>query len=300
MMREKIMSKLEQLEFFCQAVESKSFAKAAKQLNISAVAVGKQINKLEKRLGVQLLQRTTRKNTLTSAGKALYEKSKVLLIQMAEAERTAVLESASAKGRLKIASSIGFGEQFLIPAISLYKEQYPEIEITLMLKDSFPDLDEEDIDLIFGMTIAGKSHWVRKRVGKTRHIFCASPEYLEKWGTPKSPVELNKYHYITHINRPPHLQVITKGNLQVVAHSLLQMNHSQAMLQCALRGMGICQLHEYIVLPYLNEKKLVLLLEKDTEAYRPIYVYFRKNSFMPQRLKVFINRTIEVFEGVVP
>ena len=199
------MSKLERLQTFVKVVEENSFTAAARHLRISNVAVTKQINALEDELGVQLLVRTTRKLSLTEAGRVCFEHAKILSNNLQEMEGL-FSEMRSEPVEIKVGCSPYLAETFLVPHLHEFLTLYPKISLTLEIYERIVELAKEGVDINIGHNLAYISRDAQdivRSIGSTRYILCASPAYLEKFGIPKKPKDLLKHRYITHSMRRP-------------------------------------------------------------------------------------------------
>ena len=242
------MTHFSQIAAFIAVVEQNSFAGAARQQGVSTAAVSRQVARLEAELHAQLLHRTTRRVTLTEIGAQYYQQCKKALGELAEAEKTISASRSVATGTLSITSSRYFALQYLLPRLPGFMAQNPALEVKIELAERFPDLERENIDLIFGMSMPESLDLVRKRVATTRYVLCASPGYLKKRKTPKVPEDLIQHRYIAHSMRQPDNVVTFKNNREIMVKPVLRINDSQALRECAVQGMGIVQLHDYMAL----------------------------------------------------
>lgn len=142
----------------------------------------------------------------------------------------------------------------------------PKWEIKLELAERFPDLEKENIDLIFGMSMPESLDLVRKRVATTRYVLCASPQYLKKYSPPKTLEDLRQYRYLAYSMRWPDHVILFKNNREVTVQPFLRINDSQALRDCAIQGMGIVQLHDYLVSDALEDGRLIELLREFSQA----------------------------------
>ena len=283
------MTHFSQIAAFIAVVEQNSFAGAARQQGVSTAAVSRQVARLEAELHAQLLHRTTRRVTLTEIGAQYYQQCKKTLGELAEAERTISASRSVATGTLSITSSRYFALQYLLPRLPGFMAQNPALEIKLELAERFPDLERENIDLIFGMSMPESLDLVRKRVATTRYVLCASPGYLKKRKTPKVPEDLLRHRYIAHSMRQPDNVVTFKNNREIMVKPVLRINDSQALRECAIQGMGIVQLHDYIVLDALQDGQLVELLKEFQEPRQSVYLYYQQSRYLQPKIRRFID-----------
>ena len=283
------MPHFSQISAFIAVVAQNSFAAAARQLGVSTAAISRQVARLEADLHTQLLYRTTRRVTLTEIGTEYYQQCKKALEGLAEAERTISASQAVAIGTLSITSSRYFALQYLLPRLPKFMAQNPQLEIKIELAERFPDLEKENIDLIFGILMPESFDLVRKRVATTRYVLCASPQYLEKYPPPKTPEDLRRHRYLSHSTRSPDNVVIFKNNREITVQPFLRINDSQALRDCAIQGMGIVLLHDYMVSDALKEGRLIELLKDFSQAQQLVYLYYQQSRYLQPKIRRFID-----------
>lgn len=283
------MSKLERITAFVNVVEENSFAAAARKQSQSTAAISRQVSQLEAELGAQLLQRTTRQITLTEIGLQYYQHVKKLLTDLGEAETSIAKSKNEATGTLSVMSSRYFAEEYIIPRLKKFMVQNPKLQIKLELAERYPDLIQEGIDLIFGVAMEGALDLVRRRVATTRYVLCASPDYLAKKGQPKTPADLKKHHFITHSMRKPPNRLTFKNSKELFIEPVLSLNDSRAMRECALQGMGIVMLHDYMVTDAVREGHLVELLNKFQMPAQTVYLYYSPSRYLLPKIRRFID-----------
>ncbi|MBA3660929.1 MAG: LysR family transcriptional regulator [Gammaproteobacteria bacterium] len=283
------MSKLERIHAFMAVVEQNGFAAAARKEGVSTAAMSRQVARLESDLKAELLQRTTRQLSLTEIGAEYYQHAKKALAELAEAEIAISDSRSEPTGILSITSSRYFAIKYLLPRLPEFMALNPKLKIKVELAERFPDLTLENIDLIFGVSMEGPATLIRRRVATTRYILCASPAYLEKYGEPRIPADLSKYHYITHSMRKPDNVVTFKNNKKIYVEPILWLNDSRAMCECAIQGMGIVKLHDYILAAALEKGSLVEILPKFSECEQPVYLYYQQSRYLQPKIRRFID-----------
>jgi DNA-binding transcriptional LysR family regulator len=283
------MSKLEQLHAFINVVEENSFAKAGRKLGLSTAAISRQVSALEAELGIQLLHRSTRYVGLTDRGESYYQHCKQALLALAEAENDLAKSQSEATGLLTITSNRYFASTLLIPRLAEFMSLHPKLAIKLELAERFPDLLQENIDILFGVTLEGSPELVRKRIGITRYLLCASPHYLEQMGHPKTPADLTKHRYIAHSMRKPMDKITFKDGKEMYLQPMLWLNDTKAMKECALHHMGIVNLHDYEVEDELRNKTLIEILPSYRETARPVYLYYQQSRYLQPKIRRFID-----------
>lgn len=283
------MSKLEQITAFLDIVHENSFAAAARKQSISTAAISRQIARLEEDLGAQLLHRTTRQISLTEIGAQYYQHCKNALEELTKAEEIITHSQDEPTGTLNITSNRYFANQYLIPYLPEFMSRYPNLRINLELAERFPDFKEENIDILFGTSMDGPPELIRKRITTTRYILCASPAYLKKYGIPKNPSELSHHHYITHSMRKPNNVIAFKNNKEVYIDPMLSLNDCHAMRECAILGMGIVMLHNYIVTDAIKKGELIEVLGEFQEQEKSVYLYYQSSRYVQPKIRRFID-----------
>lgn len=283
------MSKLEQINAFIAVVDQNGFAAAARKNGVSTAAISRQVSRLEFDLKAELLQRTTRQITLTEVGVEYYKHAKKALAELAEAEMVISDSQGEPAGILSVTSNRYFAVKYLMPRLPAFMALYPQLRVKLELAERFPDLVKENIDLIFGVSMEGPEALVRRRVATTRYILCASPVYLAQYGEPRTPADLSKHHYITHSMRKPDNVVPFKNNKEIYVEPILWLNDSRAMCECAIQGIGIVRLHDYIVADAIEDGSLVEILPEFSEQEQPVYLYYQQSRYLQPKIRRFID-----------
>lgn len=283
------MSKFEQIEAFLNIVHEGSFAAAARKQGISTAAISRQISRLEADLGVQLLERTTRQLKLTEIGSVYYQHGKKALAELDEAQAVIKGSQSEPAGVLNITSNRYFANEYLMPYLSEFTFRYPKLILNIELAERFPDLNEEGIDILFGVSLEGTPDLVRKRITTTRYVICASPHYFKKYGTPKIPDELIHHYYITHVMRRPDNIIQFRHDKKVCVKPTLFLNDCQFMLECAVQGMGIVMLHDYIVRETLTKGVLIEILSEYQEQEKPVFLYYQHQRYLQPKIRHFID-----------
>lgn len=282
------MHSLERIQTFVKVAEANSYVAVARQLHLSKAAISKQISSLEQELGIKLLERTTRRLSLTEAGSLYYAHCKRLLEMINEMDGLISTMRKEPSGTLKLFCARYFGEQVIVPNLREFMETYPQVKVNLWLEERMPDLVKEEVDLLIGVSMPGPPEAIRRTIGKTRYIFCASPSYLERFGTPEKPLDLIHHRYITHAMRQPD-HVLRFSDLQVNVDPYLRINDAWAMLKCALDGLGIVKMHDYMVKESLQSGQLIELLEPYSREEYALYLYYMPNRYLSPKIRHFID-----------
>ena len=179
------MDKLNNMQVFCRIVELGTFAAVAREMDLSAMMISKYMAQLEESLGVALLNRTTRKISLTEAGEVYYQRSKQLLDDFSELDESTSQLGRNVKGTLRVSASIDFGGLYMVPAIAAYQQAYPDVKIMMTLHNSQVNLSEGSIDLAILVTDTLDLGVVARKIAETRLCTYASPAYLQQYGEPR-------------------------------------------------------------------------------------------------------------------
>lgn len=283
------MHRLSNIETFVLVAEKGSLAEAAKKLKISPAAVSKQITKLESDLKVQLLARSTRKVALTDMGRAYLGQCRRILEEVNAAETLVAQMTATPSGTLKVCSPPHFAARYITPHLPEFCTLFPEIELHLDIVERFPSLQTENLDVMIGASISAGGDAVQKRIATTRYTICASPEYLKIHGTPKTPEELIHHKCLAHSGRSPMDRFYLQNRREVAFHPHLSVNDAGTLARLAAIGMGIVQLHFYVVREAIQVGKLVPILEEHTRRDVPIYLALPPKRYTPGKVRCFVD-----------
>lgn len=286
------MNQLEAMNLFVKVAELGSFTAAASQLGLARSVVTRQIAALEKHLGIMLMTRSTRSLSLTSAGNTYLEKCRVILDLVQEAEAGVMAERLIPRGQLRVSLPLSYGLRSLVPLLLEFSQTYPDIRLAMDFSDRRLNLIEEGIDLSIRITNKIDSGEIVRRLGNSRLLTVAAPEYLARHGCPQTPGELGEHAclgYSDQVNNRP-WSFGVNGQLESVYLPLrLQANNGDALAEAAVQGMGIAMLPEFIVAEHLAAGRLEVLLD----AYEPpilgIYAVLPSNRYMPHRVRVLVD-----------
>ncbi|MDJ0778405.1 MAG: LysR family transcriptional regulator [Gammaproteobacteria bacterium] len=196
------MNRLEEMTAFVAVVDYQGFGNAGDRLGIAKSMISRRVSELERRLGVQLLQRTTRRQTLTDAGRTFYERASRLLADLDEAEQSVVAAEGEITGRIRVTLPLAFGVSVLADPIAEFLRLHPQISLDVDLNERTVDLIEENVDLAIRVGKLGDSSLVARRLASVRFVTCASPAYLQRHGEPRHPRELLQREVLVYSNVP--------------------------------------------------------------------------------------------------
>lgn len=292
------MSQLEEMRHFVRIVESGSISAAAEQLGLAKSGVSRRLAELEKRLGARLLNRTTRRSSLTDAGRSYYEGAVKLLADLAELDSRVTDRECALEGRLKIAAPLSFGLAHLTPALDEFARLHPGVRFELDFSDRQVDLIAQGFDLAIRIAELGDSSLKARRICPIRLMLCASPAYLERYGVPASPQALSD-HQVLHydIGGGPALRLAdARGREQrVQVRPSLAANNGDFLRDMAIAGHGIVLTPTFIVWQAAALGDLIEVLDD----YRPpplnAYAVYPQGRYLPRRARVFIDFLVERF-----
>lgn len=286
------MDRFESMEVFVSVVELGSFTAAAHAARISPAMVSKHINALEKRLGSTLLQRTTRTSHLTEIGRSYYQNCKEILLQISQAEAGAETMRGKPRGLLTISAPIWLGTIRLAPLISDYLVEYPEVKVDLSLTDRFVDIIDEGVDVAIRIGDLDDSSYVARKLSLFELVVCASPAYLEKYGTPDSPDELKDHQCLSFTNwkHDGGWKVLSKnlGN-KLGDSSRFDSNNGQALREAAVKGLGLILMPKVLMERDLETGVLVEVLQDFRPPPRPVNAIYAKERHKTPKLTTFVD-----------
>jgi len=286
------------LRSFVAVVESGSFVRAAEQLNASTAAVSRRIAALERALGSQLINRTTRRVDITEAGRRFYEDVLNIIELLGEAEERVRLVREAATGSIRVAAPLSFGIDRVAPLLPAFMRQHPGLKIQLVLEDRYTDLHGEAIDI--AVRIGGPlqdSSLVATRIGSISRIFCVSPAYLAEHGEP-TPETLKLHcclHYSLLSMRDEWGFLFKDASEAVDLRSSLSANNAEVLKESAIQGMGIALLPRFIVEDAISDGRLQQAMASHTPPPSFLYAVRPSRRFVPARVRVFVDFLRESF-----
>lgn len=292
------MDRLTGMEVFVRAVDCGSFTAAADAMQMSSQLVGKHVQKLEQHLGVQLLHRSTRRQSLTDFGRIFYERAKVILAEVETAESMAAETRAVPAGRLRINAPVSFGMRTLSPLLPKFMKLYPEVSVELTLANRAVDLIDEGYDAVFRVGELSDSGLIARRLSPYRLALCASPSYLAKAPPLTSPQDLTGHECLgfSHTALRTHWTFDGPDGLRVIPiTSRLVADHGEPLLCAALEGLGIMLQPLELVRDYLASGQLVELLTDHVVPCRPLHILYAPDRRLTPKLRSFVNFAVDNF-----
>jgi LysR family transcriptional regulator, regulator for bpeEF and oprC len=284
------LNQLPELVAFVQSVQAGSFSAAARILETTPSAVSKRVAKLEDKLGIQLLQRTTRSLSLTADGTAYYERVAQLLAELDEANDL-VMSRDRPRGKLTVSASHDFGHLVLAQWIPDFLQQYPELQVDLRLTDRFVDLVEESIDVAIRMGRLEDSSLIRRHLGEIPYVVCASSTYLKTHGVPTEPKELLDRNCLRFMSNghPLPWTFLTHGSTQDIPVSgNFDSDNGYVLRSAALSGLGITYVLRFQVESDLRSNRLTLLFNDESLPRQVVQAVFTHRRNLSPRVQVFL------------
>lgn len=286
------------LRAFVRVMDRGSFSAAARDLGMTPSAVSKLVSRLEDRLGVRLLERSTRRLALTAEGEMFLARARRIVADIEEAEAEIMQARGAPRGKLRINSGTAFGLHQLAPALADFLARYPDIDVDLSITDRLVDLIEEQADIAVRSGHIPQGPFVQRKIAELHRVICAAPAYLKRRGTPKDAADLKNHDCIVvagpGLNRWP---FETRSGIDVVdVRPRVSTDDAEAALRLAIEGAGIIRLSDVIVGGPLRDGQLVALLTDihHVEPFPLAAIYPAGRQRLP-RVKVFIEFLVERF-----
>jgi DNA-binding transcriptional LysR family regulator len=298
------MDRLAEMQIFVATVEQSGFSSAARALDMTPSAVSKQIRRLEDRLGVQLFNRTTRRISLTEAGRRYYQHCDRILAEVAAAEEEVSALQQGVRGQLRISVTAAFARVVVVPRLRALLERYPELGLEIELTDRPVDLLAEGLDAAIRLSEQVEDpSLVARRLALNERIICASPEYLDRHGVPHSPEQLRHHNCLTlySVSRFNDWEFRDASGSRVVhVDGNFHANTADALYQATLAGIGLARLSTWLVADDIRAGRLCKVLPDYTHASSAYYVLYPQGRHQSPKLRAFIDFLVELFTPVPP
>jgi DNA-binding transcriptional LysR family regulator len=286
------MDKLRCIEVFIEVAKAASFSDAARRLNISKGNVTKHVAWLEKSLGAQLLVRTTKSVGMTDAGLALLERGQMLLEQMSQTEAHLRNSAGGSFGVLRVGTPPSFGAHHLIPVITNFAKEYPDIQVNLYLDDGSVDLVAQRLDLTIRIAQALKdTSYIGVKLAHIAQCLVASPAYVSRCGMPQTIEDLKQHDCLVNILKSPNgLWVFDNGDesRSVEPRASIRANFGEPLLHAARLGQGISMHPQYMIEDLLKSGELVVVLPEVPPVGLDIYAMYPSQRHLPSRVRTFL------------
>lgn len=285
------MDRFHLMQLFARIVESGSFSAVARELGMIQPTVSKQMTALEEKLGARLLNRTTRRLSLTDAGREYYERCQQILDEVQEMETEVTGLQNRPTGTLRVNTPVAFGNVHMLPLILAFRRKYPGVAVDLSLDDRYVDLVQEGIDVAIRFGELGDSQLVARHVGSSASICVASPEYLAAHGTPKMPSDLRDHQCITYTylfsNEWPFDS--PDGAQSIKVHGDFRANSGMTIRSAALEGAGIASVPAFLIREDVETGRLVQILSQFAPGPIRISAVYPSARLLSRKVKLFVD-----------
>ena len=286
------MDKLNAMQLFVRVAETGSFTAVADQLNVARSVVTRQISALEKQLGTKLMTRSTRSLALTTAGSAYLEKCRVILNMVDAAESSLLEEKTEPRGRIRLGLPLSFGLQRLMPSLLEFVQAHAHIELVMDFSDRRSKLIEEGIDLSIRITNRLEPGDIVRKLGSSRLVTVASPQYLAEHGKPKQPADLAQHQallYSHDFQSATWVYIDKEGGIHRVNVSpRMAANNGEALMAATVQGLGITRQPDFIAQPYLDAGTVTEVLPRYASEPLGIYAVLPSNRYIPHRVSALM------------
>ncbi len=296
------MDRFQAIATFARVVESGSFAGAAKRLGVSVSSVSRQVAELESHLGARLLNRTTRRISLTEPGRAFHERSVQLLADLEEAEASASEGAAVPRGTLRLSCPVSFGMDHIAPAVADFMRRYSGVKLELELSDRIVDLVDEGFDAAVRIGAVRGQNLVARRVGTSRLVCCASPAYLAAHGEPRTPEDLAKHACVLYQYAPQRDTWLFTGKSgeerRVRVSGPVYANNGDFLGALAREGIGIVYEPDFIVGDDVRAGRLLPILRGYCKVQGTINVVYASRRHLSAKVRAFADFLAQRFAGM--
>jgi DNA-binding transcriptional LysR family regulator len=283
------MDKFSDIEAFTAVVETGSFSAASDRLNTAKSVISRRVSQLEQYLGTRLLNRTTRRLSMTDAGRSFYQRAVQILSDLEEAEQSLADQATDISGRIKVAAPLSFGLTHLSDAITEFMHRHPGIELDLDLNDRQVNLVEEGFDIAVRIGNLQDSTLVARRLGKIRSVTCASAAYLAEHGTPDNPADLNQHSALQYSNISyfKQWQYQDAQGRHIDAQPVIRMrsNNGEALAAAAIAGLGITRGPTFILGRHIRSGDLQVILQDYQHEDLGMYAVYPPGRLLPRRVQ---------------
>ena len=290
-----------ELTFFVMLTKLGSLSATARELGITPPAVTKRLVVMEQRLGVRLVNRTTRRLSLTAEGETYLAQASQILGAIRDMEESVTSSRAAPKGLLRVNATPGFGRTRIAPLVSRFAQRHPEVEIQLQLTDRPISLVEEAYDLAIRFGELPDTRLSARKLMSNRRFLCASPTYLKQAGIPQTLHDLQQHRCILHRQNDDAYGTwrLEKGRTteMIKVRGAVSSNDGDVVMEWALEGHGIVQRSEWDVAKYLASGRLQVVLPTYTLAPADLYVYYLSRQQQPAKVRSFIDFLVDAFKG---
>lgn len=290
------MKNLHDMAVFARVAATGSMTKAAEDMRLSPAVVSKSIKRLEEQLGTRLLQRTTRKIALTETGRGFYERLLPVLAGAEEAQAFVEGRATQIRGRLKVSAPTSFGRMHIAPHLNGFMNDYPALDIELVLSDTFVDIVGEGFDLAIRIGELHDSTLVARKLARVRRILCASKSYVAEHGVPTSLSDLDNHICLPAHNGEHWRLEGPEGPISFRPHGRLTTNSSEVVREALISGMGIALRSTWDIGPELSRGEVVQILNKyESASDVGLFAVYPTRNFLPGKVRMFIEFLVGLY-----
>lgn len=292
------MNDLEGMAVFAEVVEARSFTGAAAKLGMSKAAVSKKISRLEDRLGARLLNRTTRRLSLTEIGAAFYERCARIVAEAEEAELAVTRLHATPRGTLRVDAPHSFGVRYLAPLLPEFMARYPDLSVDITFNDRFVDLVDEGFDLAIRIAHLPDSSLIARKLAESRRVVCAAPEYWARHGRPARPADLAAHNCLGYsylATRNEWRFAGPDGPFAVRVSGTLASNNGDVLRQAAAGGLGVILTPVFMACDDLRAGRLEPVLAEFEDAPQGIHAVYPHNRLLSAKVRAFVDYLVGAF-----
>ncbi|MDQ8024224.1 MAG: LysR family transcriptional regulator [Moraxellaceae bacterium] len=295
------MDRFQAMQVFTRVVDANSFTAAADSLGLPRTTVTTTIQALEKRLNVRLLNRTTRRLSLTPDGASYYDRCVRILADLEDTEATFLDVNRGPRGRLRIDVPPTIGRQILVPYLCEFHTKYPDLELVIGMSDRPVDMVREAVDCVIRVGELQDSSMVARRIGTFQGVTCASPAYIARHGLPKTIEDLQQHKAVNYFSsrtgRTIDWDFVIDGEVvEVKMQGVVSVNDGDAYITCGVKGFGLIQPPRYMVSDQLASGELVEVLPQWTPSPMPISAVYLHNRHLSPKVRVFVDWVAELFQ----
>jgi LysR family transcriptional regulator, regulator for bpeEF and oprC len=292
------LDRLDVMQLFVRIAETGSFSKAARATGIGQPTASKRIAALEDRLGARLLQRTSRGLSLTDAGQAYYEVSVRLLGEIEAAESSLGRGRISPSGMVRVALSAGFGRMYVVPRLPEFFARYPDLAIDLNVSERYVNLIEDGVDVAIRIGVLADSALLARRIGSMEAVTVASPDYLDRFGEPKTPADLERHRAVIFMSRgAPRIWEFKgpSGAIAMQPRGQVRTNDAEHIRAAVRNGLGVAHNASWLFAPDIASGNVRSLLGDYAPDPYPIHAVYPGGRIIPAKVKVFVDFLAQVF-----
>jgi DNA-binding transcriptional LysR family regulator len=297
------IERMKDISAFVHVAEAKSFTAAAERMGMSRSAVGKSVVRLEDRLGVRLLQRTTRSVSLTGEGAVFHERCIRILADLDEAEMSMLSHSQAPRGRLRLELPVSFGRLHVLPLVNRFMRKWPEISVNVSFNDRFVDLIDEGIDLAIRLGGSDDSRLMTRLLAPHRLVTCATPAYLQRYGIPTEVDQLAEHSCLAfvHGGRPVEWRYTIDGHIRsITINGRFSSSNAEAVRDATLAGYGIAKLATFLISDDLRAGRLVRVLDDIAADGPSVRAVYPSSRHLSPKVRSFIDELVDAWRPEPP